>query len=227
VPDNHLEAFVMPSAPSNTAENPPGESASDTPTDTEADAELTAERAHLEAARAALKHMHADVVETVTPAIVNAETDSYWDNKFYQWAREGRAEVLLDQPRIPLFFGRLDCEPGAVFDQRERGSDSGDDVDRIYIGRRHVREPDGTPLVIDWRAPVSVPFYRAGPADPQQVLVRRRHGFSHEPGPSGYVELTAYEDEPVSGAPTEPAEGFSSLVTAEIERPRSGSRSSR
>ncbi|MGW5366148.1 HelD family protein [Actinopolymorpha pittospori] len=208
----------MPSAQSNAAEDLPNEPA----IDTGADPELAVERAHLDAAHAALELMHAEVVETDTPAIVYAGADSYWDNKFYQWSRELRAEVLLDQPKIPLFFGRLDCEPGAVFDRAERGSGSGGAVDRIYIGRRHIREPDGTPLVIDWRAPVAVPFYRAGPADPQRVLVRRRHGFSHEPGPSGYVELTAYEDEPVSGAPVAPAEGFSNLVTAEIERPRSG-----
>lgn len=206
----------MPPAQSNTVAEPPGDSATDT-----TDRELAAERTHLEAARAALRAMHADVVDTETPAIVNSDADSYWDNKFYQWAREGRAEVLLDQPTIPLFFGRLDCEPGAVFDRAERGSGAGE-TDRFYVGRRHIREPDGTPLVIDWRAPISVPFYRAGPADPQRVLVRRRHGFSHEPGPSGYVELTAYEDEPVSGAPAAAAEGFSNLVTAEIERPRSG-----
>ncbi|HEY6737593.1 MAG TPA: hypothetical protein VI076_01985 [Actinopolymorphaceae bacterium] len=157
------------------------------------DPELAAERAHLDAAREALRLMHAEVVETDTPVIAYAETDSYWDNKFYQWAREHRADVLLDQPMIPLFFGRLDLEPGAVFDRAATGETGAGtpEVDRIYIGRRHVREPDGTPLVIDWRAPVAVPFYRAGPADPQCVLVRRRHGFSHEPGPRGYVEVTA------------------------------------
>jgi len=208
----------MPSVQPDVAAHQSGEPA----VDASDDPELVAERAHLERARAALKLMHQEVVETETPAIVYAEADSYWDNKFYQWAREHRAEVLLDQPTIPLFFGRLDCEPGTVFDNPTRASGSGGEVDRIYIGRRHVREPDGTPLVIDWRAPVAVPFYRAGPADPQGVLVRRRHGFSHEPGPSGYVELTAYEDEPVSGVPVTAAEGLSDLVTAEIERPRSG-----
>ena len=210
----------MPSVQSNDAAHLPSDSA----IDSGADPELAAERAHLEAARVALDHMHEDVTQTETPAIVYDGADSYWDNKFYQWTREHRAEVLLDQPMIPLFFGRLDCEPGAVFDQAERGSEFGSDgeVDRIYIGRRHVRKPDGTPLVIDWRAPVAVPFYRAGPADPQRVLVRRRHGFSSEPGPSGHVEVTAYEDELVSGAPVAATEGFSNLVTAEIERPRSG-----
>ena len=58
----------------------------------------------------------------------------------------------------------------------------------FHIGRRHVHAPDGTPAVIDWRAPVSRPFYRASAADPMNLALRRRFGFSGG-------ELTAYEDE--------------------------------
>jgi DNA helicase IV len=29
-----------------------------------------------------------------------------------------------------------------------------------------VHDPDGTPVVLDWRAPVSRPFYRTSPSDP-------------------------------------------------------------
>ena len=42
--------------------------------------------------------------------------------------------------------------------------------------------------MIDWRAPVSRPFYRASGADPMNLALRRRFGFSGG-------ELTAYEDE--------------------------------
>ncbi len=52
-----------------------------------------------------------------------------------------------------------------------------------------MHAPDGTPAVIDWRAPVSRPFYRASGADPMNLALRRRFGFSGG-------ELTAYEDEP-------------------------------
>ena len=51
-----------------------------------------------------------------------------------------------------------------------------------------MHAPDGTPAVIDWRAPVSRPFYRASGADPMNLALRRRFGFSGG-------ELTAYEDE--------------------------------
>jgi DNA helicase IV len=129
-----------------------------------------------------------------------------------------RAEALRDLPDAPLFFGRLDY----------RASES------FHIGRRHVHDLDGAPVVIDWRAPVSRPFYRASQADPLGLLRRRRFGFSG-------TELTAYEDERFGeGAPggdsrdrsggegeegEEGGEGekkASKLLVAEIERPRSG-----
>jgi UvrD-like helicase family protein len=92
----------------------------------------------------------------------------------------------------------------------------------FHIGRRHVHAPDGTPAVIDWRAPVSVPFYRASAADPMNLVLRRRFGFSGG-------ELTAYEDEFFgTGADnlTRSAEKSpgrpSRILIEEIERPRSG-----
>src|SRR6202040_948685 len=58
----------------------------------------------------------------------------------------------------------------------------------FHIGRRHVHDPDGTPAVIDWRAPVSRPVFRASSAGPMGLGLPRRFGFSGG-------ELTAYEDE--------------------------------
>jgi hypothetical protein len=46
--------------------------------------------------------------------------------------------------------------------------------DRFYVGRLAVDDEERTPLVIDWRAPVAEPFYRATALDPMGVL-RRRH----------------------------------------------------
>ena len=84
---------------------------------------------------------------------------------------------------MPLFFGRLDY-----------ASDLGAEHDEtLYVGRRHITgEAGGEPLVIDWRAGMSLPFYRARPADPMHVRRRRRFGFS-----AG--ALTAYEDEELAG----------------------------
>jgi DNA helicase IV len=126
-----------------------------------------------------------------------------------------RAEALVDLPDTPLFFGRLDYAGSAG----DPGSLEGE---RFHIGRRHVHDPDGRPVVIDWRAPVSRPFYRASPAEPMGLALRRRFGFSGG-------ELTAYEDEDfaaprgsatTASSTTGPA--ASRILIEEIERPRSG-----
>jgi DNA helicase IV len=103
--------------------------------------------------------------------------------------------------------------------------------EQFHIGRRHVHDPDGRPVVIDWRAPVSRPFYRASPAEPMGLARRRRFGFAGG-------ELTAYEDEdftvtgrpaaaglepPAPSSPSAPsALPASRILIEEIERPRSG-----
>src|SRR4029079_13049930 len=81
----------------------------------------------------------------------------------------------------------------------------------LYIGRRHVHDADGDPMVIDWRAPVSQPFYRASKKDPMDVVLRRRFGYTGS-------DLTAYEDEDLTD--TASGDQASKLLQAEIERPR-------
>src|SRR6476659_2414664 len=105
---------------------------------------------------------------------------------------------LADDPTIPLFFGRIDSTESS-------GGES------FHIGRRHISDPTGDPLVIDWRAPVSRPFYRASAAEPMGLSKRRRYGFSHG-------ALTAYEDESLTDA----TPGRSEILEAEIEKPRVG-----
>src|SRR6516225_1657141 len=72
----------------------------------------------------------------------------------------------LDIGDQALYFGRIDRLP-------EPGDDSvlGES---FHIGRLAVSGPDHEPLVVDWRAPVAEPFYRATGLDPQG-LARRRH----------------------------------------------------
>ncbi|MER6470029.1 UvrD-helicase domain-containing protein [Streptomyces collinus] len=119
-----------------------------------------------------------------------------------------RIKALADLSDTPLFFGRLDYlhAPGA---QQAEGAEG----ERFYIGRRHVHDAGGDPMVIDWRAPVSQPFYRASKKDPMDVGLRRRFGYTGG-------ALTAYEDEHLS----DPAEAAttSKLLQREIERPRVG-----
>jgi DNA helicase IV len=126
-----------------------------------------------------------------------------------------RMQALADDPTVPLFFGRLDY--GADTDRTDPSGE------RFYVGRRHVTDEAGDPLVVDWRAPVSRAFYRGSRVEPMGVRLRRRFGFSHG-------ELTAYEDEELDRGPESDAPGDeqdhgrapSSILETEIERPRVG-----
>jgi DNA helicase IV len=171
--------------------------------ETEGEAILTAERDHLARSREYLRLMREDVL--ALPALAGDRvSEQYLKADLYR-----RAEALRDLPDTPLFFGRLDYAPPAG--------------ERFHVGRRHVHDRDGHPVVIDWRAPVSRPFYRASRSEPLGLARRRRFGFSGG-------QLTAYEDElfgPPAGRPdgdlrTGPA-ALSQIVLDEIERPRSGS----
>ena len=69
----------------------------------------------------------------------------------------------LDIGDQALYFGRIDRVP-----------EDGRAGESFHIGRLAVSGPDHEPLVVDWRAPVAEPFYRATGLDPQG-LARRRH----------------------------------------------------
>ncbi|MGH8980607.1 MAG: HelD family protein, partial [Acidimicrobiales bacterium] len=76
-----------------------------------------------------------------------------------------------------LCFGRIDRAPeqGGVHGDGDGGMNGdGGDGESFHIGRLAVSAPDHEPLVVDWRAPVAEPFYRATGLDPQG-LARRRH----------------------------------------------------
>ena len=77
-----------------------------------------------------------------------------------------RRLAALDIGDASLVFGRLDLQPGP------------DREPRLYVGRLAVDDVDRTPLVIDWRAPVAEPFYRATAIEPMSVI-RRRHFVTH------------------------------------------------
>ncbi|MFF0556380.1 HelD family protein [Streptomyces sp. NPDC004266] len=158
---------------------------------------LARERAHLTSSRAALRAMREDV-----EALDIKDVTANWVNSLVLGRQiEDRIKALADLADTPLFFGRLD-----YLHTTQEGQ-------RFYIGRRHVHDADGDPMVIDWRAPVSQPYYQASKKDPQDVGLRRRFGYTGG-------ELTAYEDEHLSDP--EELEHTSRLLQAEIERPRVG-----
>jgi DNA helicase IV len=158
---------------------------------------LARERIHLTESRAALQRMREHT------ARLEAFGGDHVSTEHLKQALYRRMKALEDDPNVPLFFGRLDYDASLGAEQDET----------LYIGRRHVTgEAGGEPLVIDWRAGMSRPFYQARPGQPMGVRLRRRFGFSHG-------QLTAYEDEDLTG-PGEAA--HSDIMESEIERPRTG-----
>ena len=158
---------------------------------------LSSERRHLIESRAALHRMREATTRVEDAVGGDAVSTQYLKQTLYR-----RMRSLEDDPSVPLFFGRLDYATalGAELDER------------LYIGRRHVTgELGGEPLVMDWRAPMSLPFYRARPGDAMGVAMRRRFGFRHG-------EITAYEDEDLTSV----SDAGSRLLAEEIERPRTG-----
>lgn len=158
------------------------------------DATLAAEQAHLERARAELARMR----ENAENLDVTTATDAF-NAAYLDLVLARRVASLQDDPRTTLFFGRIDC-------RTEHGEET------FHIGRRHVSDDRGDPVVVDWRAPISTAFYRASPAEPMGVDLRRRFGVDRG-------RLTAYEDERLTRGDTA---DHSAILAAEIERPRSG-----
>lgn len=164
------------------------------------DPSLLRERQHLENSRVALGEMR-------------QRTESITDNtgdELTAWAlgrlRRVRLENLADRPDTPLFFGRLHFAPEVA----KAGTSEHDD---FHIGRRHVVDDSGKPMVLDWRAPLSRNFYQASVRKPLGVTMRRRFGFDGG-------RLTSFEDENLA-AGSELGES-SEILAEEIERPRVG-----
>ena len=134
-------------------------------------------------------------MRTAATAVVDAGVDA-WASERLGAARAERLRHLAADPGVPAFFGRTDTG-----EARPSTSAAG------------IRDTAGDPVVIDWRAPMSRPFYQASALDPQGLVRRRRFGFA-----AG--ELTGYEDEPLVPAGERGARGR--FLREEIERPRSG-----
>ena len=83
----------------------------------------------------------------------------------------------LDVGEQALCFGRIDrisgTGPGTGGPEGGAGDGEHREVESFHIGRLGVSAEDLEPLVVDWRAPVSEPFYRATGRDPMGLVLRR------------------------------------------------------
>jgi len=131
--------------------------------------ELEAEQAHVDRAYERLDQLRSDTEELIRSVIDQGRGGTH---QF----REERDVIVrtslarLDQLDIgeqALCFGRID--------RREDGTVSPGawDTESFHIGRLGISGEDLEPLVVDWRAPVAEPFYRATGRDPMGLILRR------------------------------------------------------
>ncbi len=116
--------------------------------------DLDVEQAYIDDAYRCLAAMRAktaraaDISESAAQAVDSAIAQAHLKHRL----------ASLDADVPGLSFGRLDDE----------------DDDTWYIGRRHVEDARGDAVVVDWRADVATPFYRATAVDAQGLRRRRR-----------------------------------------------------
>ncbi len=114
----------------------------------DADAELDLEQAHIHRAYECLDFMAERAARLLSSAPEDPDLIA---------TLKRRVNQLTDTNR-PLCFGRLDLETG----------------EQWHIGRRHVEDEASDPVVVEWRAPIAVPFYRATIEEPLGLERRRQ-----------------------------------------------------
>ncbi len=122
--------------------------------------EIAIEQAHVDAAYAQLELMR------TAAARISESFDGMGPGGTHQARVERDAAMhttlrrlaALDIGQSPLCFGRIDR----------------DDFEQFHVGRIGIEDASHQPLIVDWRAPVAEPFYRATAREPMGVA-RRRH----------------------------------------------------
>ena len=127
----------------------------------------------------------------------------------------------LDLGDAALVFGRIDRLADPMVE-------SPDAFESFHIGRLAVADENREPVVVDWRAPVAEPFYRATGREPMG-LARRRHfavqgrhllGVEDELFGEGHLGV-GDEDGLESKRPGAGLRGYSTLLSV-LERGRTG-----
>jgi DNA helicase IV len=159
--------------------------------------DLQAEQAHLDRALARLEAVRAQTQEQLKEAFRErgGTFQSFTERDIRVRHSLNRLEKL-ELGRESLIFGRIDAigpayppgpadAPGPAYPPGSAGAAvpvgapvpigaGNGTLESFHIGRLALSDADHEPLVVDWRAPVAEPFYRATGAHPMG-LRRRRH----------------------------------------------------
>jgi DNA helicase IV len=177
--------------------------------------DLPAEQAHVDLAYARLAAMRAAAARMLQDAF--SERGGTFQAVTERDIRVRNSLNRLEQLEIgreSLVFGRIDRRTSDV---PTNGSEVA--TEAFHIGRLAISDRDQEPLVVDWRAPVAEPFYRATGAHPMG-LYRRRHFLTEG------QQILDLEDElfDVEGSDTGVGLGLSGpqVLLATLERSRTG-----
>ena len=130
--------------------------------------ELEAEQAHVDRAYERLDQLRAQTQQLLRSVLDQGRGGTH------QFREERDVIVRTSLARLE----QLDIGDQALCFGRIDRRDASGAVERFHIGRLGVSGEDLEPLVVDWRAPVAEPFYRATGRDPMG-LVLRRHLAAH------------------------------------------------
>ncbi|HTV10748.1 MAG TPA: AAA family ATPase [Acidimicrobiales bacterium] len=126
--------------------------------------DLAAEQAHLDRSYGRLEAVRAETEAQLREAF--AERGGTFQSYTERDIRVRNSLSRLDKLQLgreSLIFGRIDRSSDGTAASQES----------FHIGRIAVSDRDHEPLVVDWRAPVAEPFYRATGAHPMGLRLRR------------------------------------------------------
>jgi DNA helicase IV len=184
--------------------------------------DLSAEQAYIDTAYICLEQSRTDAwkLRDIHQGTLGGTVQARYERDVFDEALVNRL-TKLDLGDAALVFGRID-----------RHAESPDEFESFHIGRLAVADALSEPVVVDWRAPVAEPFYRATGREPMG-LARRRHfsvqgrtllGLEDELFGSGRLGVAG--DDAVAEAvgnlvPAGSLRGYSTLLSA-LQRGRTG-----
>ncbi|WP_420610521.1 HelD family protein [Candidatus Poriferisodalis sp.] len=139
--------------------------------------EIQAEQAHIDRAYALLEssRQRATRLRDMVEVGRGGTRQARFERDVIEDAVAGRLSQL-ELGSSSLVFGRIDrsARPNGGADKFDGSPDGNGASETFYIGRLAVADERQEPVVVDWRAPVAEPFFRATGGDPLGLL-RRRH----------------------------------------------------
>jgi DNA helicase IV len=182
--------------------------------------DVPAEQAHVDLAYTRLAAMRAAAEERLHDAF--GERGGTFQAVTERDIRVRNSLSRLEQLQIgseSLVFGRIDRGAGGGAGPAAATNGDGAAIETFHIGRLAISDADQEPLVVDWRAPIAEPFYRATGAHPMG-LTRRRHFLTEG------QRVLDLEDELFDSEGTETGVGLGlsgpQVLLATLERTRTG-----